>query len=197
MNSGTLNSCAELCLCTTLGRKKQDGFCLSRTDWCLVECPHVVSASHKNEAGWFIRVFFQCDYLIKTHLNCPHQLYSFILVSWSRKCQPTSVFLPGKFHGGAWWAAVHGVAKSWTWLRGSMHTRMCTRIHTHTHTSWFHLFLVLSYLLSDGKNFSYFNFLNPKISYTLKLFILVFKTNNKKSNHPIPRALPACSWVFK
>ena len=27
---------------------------------------------------------------------------------------------------GAWWATVHGVAKSWTWL--SIHT------HTHTHT---------------------------------------------------------------
>ena len=195
MNSGTLNSCAELCLCTTLGRKKQDGFCLSRTDWCLVECPHLVSASHKNEAGWFIRVFFQCDYLIKTHLNCPHQLYSFILVSWSRKCQPTSVFLPGKFHGGAWWGRKE--------LDMTERVHACTHVHTHTrthtHISWFHLFFVLSYLLSDGKNFSYFNFnfLNPKSSYTLKLFILVFKTNNKKSNHPIPRALPACSWVFK
>ena len=29
------------------------------------------------------------------------------------------VFLPGEFHGpgrGAWWATVHGVAKSWTQL---------------------------------------------------------------------------------
>ena len=34
---------------------------------------------------------------------------------WSRKWQPTPVFLPGKFHGqGAWWAALYGVAKSWT-----------------------------------------------------------------------------------
>ena len=30
---------------------------------------------------------------------------------------PTPVLLPGKSHdGGAWWAAVHGVAKSWTRL---------------------------------------------------------------------------------
>ena len=36
---------------------------------------------------------------------------------WRRQCQPTPVLLPGKFRdGGAWWAAVHGVAKSWTWL---------------------------------------------------------------------------------
>ena len=33
---------------------------------------------------------------------------------WRRKWQPTAVFLPEKSHGqrGAWWAAVHGVAKS-------------------------------------------------------------------------------------
>ena len=37
--------------------------------------------------------------------------------SWSRKWQPTPVFLPGKFHGqGTWWATVHGVIKSQTWL---------------------------------------------------------------------------------
>ena len=39
-------------------------------------------------------------------------------IPWRRKWQPTPVFLLGKFHGqrGAWWAIVHGVAKSWTWL---------------------------------------------------------------------------------
>ena len=36
---------------------------------------------------------------------------------WRRQWQPTPVLLPGNFHdGGAWWAAVHGVAKSRTWL---------------------------------------------------------------------------------
>ena len=34
---------------------------------------------------------------------------------WRRQWHPTSVLLPGKFMDrGAWWAAVHGVAKSWT-----------------------------------------------------------------------------------
>ena len=38
-------------------------------------------------------------------------------IPWSRKWQPTPVFLPGKFHGqGAGWAVVHGVAKSQTRL---------------------------------------------------------------------------------
>ena len=36
---------------------------------------------------------------------------------WRRQWQPTPVLLPGKFRdGGAWWAEVHGVAKSRTWL---------------------------------------------------------------------------------
>ena len=34
-----------------------------------------------------------------------------------RQWHPTLVLLPGKsMGGGAWWAAVHGVAKSWTRL---------------------------------------------------------------------------------
>ena len=36
---------------------------------------------------------------------------------WRRQWQPTPVLMPGKSRdGGAWWAAVHGVAKSRTWL---------------------------------------------------------------------------------
>ena len=35
-----------------------------------------------------------------------------------RQWHPTPVLLPGKsMNGGAWWAAVHGVVKSWTRLR--------------------------------------------------------------------------------
>jgi len=37
-------------------------------------------------------------------------------IPWSRKWQPTPVFLAGKFHRGAWWAPVHEVTKSRTWL---------------------------------------------------------------------------------
>ena len=38
------------------------------------------------------------------------------MIPWSRKWQPTPVFLAGKFHRGAWWATVHEVTKSRTWL---------------------------------------------------------------------------------
>ena len=43
-----------------------------------------------------------------------------------RAWQPTQVFLPGESHGrGAWWTAVHGASKSWTWLkRFSVHACM-------------------------------------------------------------------------
>ena len=37
---------------------------------------------------------------------------------WSRKWQPTPMFLPGESQGrGAWWASVYGVAQSRTWLK--------------------------------------------------------------------------------
>ena len=35
-------------------------------------------------------------------------------IPWRRAWKGTLVFLPGELHGqGAWWATVHGVAKSW------------------------------------------------------------------------------------
>ena len=45
-------------------------------------------------------------------------------ILWKRKWWPTPVFLLGKLHGqrGAWWATVHGVSKSQTWLRDGAHT---------------------------------------------------------------------------
>ena len=42
----------------------------------------------------------------------------FTFMHWRRKWQPTPVFLPGESqNGGAWWAAVYGVAQSWTRLK--------------------------------------------------------------------------------
>ena len=47
----------------------------------------------------------------------------FTFMHWRRKWQPTAVFLPGESRGGgAWWAAIYGVAQSWTrlkWLSSS------------------------------------------------------------------------------
>ena len=45
-------------------------------------------------------------------------LSRFTFMHWRRKWQPTLVFLPGESQGGgAWWAAVYGVAQSWTRLK--------------------------------------------------------------------------------
>ena len=47
----------------------------------------------------------------------------FTFMHWRRKWQPIPVFLPGESQGqGAWWAAIYGVAQSWTrlkWLSSS------------------------------------------------------------------------------
>ena len=49
---------------------------------------------------------------VKTTQFCPCSLKS-----GRRQWQPTPVLLPGKSHGqGCWWAAVHGVARSWIQL---------------------------------------------------------------------------------
>ena len=62
---------------------------------------------------------------ISTYLDrCSHRvqrrgylLINFYCVDRRRQWHPTPVLLPGKsMDGGAWWAAVHGVAKSWTRL---------------------------------------------------------------------------------
>ena len=42
----------------------------------------------------------------------------FTFMHWRRKWQPTPVFLPRESQGqGTWWAAVYGVAQSWTQLK--------------------------------------------------------------------------------
>ena len=42
----------------------------------------------------------------------------FTFMHWRRKWQPTPAFLPGESRdGGAWWAAIYGVAQSWTRLK--------------------------------------------------------------------------------
>ena len=46
----------------------------------------------------------------------PLSLFTFM--HWRRKWHPTAVFLPGESQGrGTWWAAVYGVAQSWTRLK--------------------------------------------------------------------------------
>ena len=48
-------------------------------------------------------------------------------IPWRREWQSTPVFLPGEFHGGAWWATVRKVTKSRTQMNDE---------HTHTLLYW-------------------------------------------------------------
>ena len=48
-------------------------------------------------------------------------------IHWSRKWQPTLVFLPGKFHGQRRRATVHEVTKSQTWLSDWVYTHCYCR----------------------------------------------------------------------
>ena len=60
-------------------------------------------------------------------------------IPWSRRWQPTPVFLPGKSHGQRSLAAtIHEITKSQTQLEGT---------HTHTHTNIPQVFFFLSLLL--------------------------------------------------
>ena len=55
--------------------------------------------------------------------HCKGHVWS--LVGKLRQWHPTPVLLPGKsMDGGAWWAAVHGVAESWTRLSDFIFTFM-------------------------------------------------------------------------
>ena len=50
--------------------------------------------------------------------NWATSLSLFSFMHWRRRWQPTPVFcLENPRDGGAWWAAVYGVAQSWTWLK--------------------------------------------------------------------------------
>ena len=51
-------------------------------------------------------------------------------IPWRRKWQPTPVFLPGNtMDRGAWWATVHGITKSQTWLSNyHFHCLLCSTL---------------------------------------------------------------------
>ena len=66
--------------------------------------------------------FFACTIVQSLFLFIAQQystvwLYQVRNIPWTREWLPTPVFLPGNsMDRGAWWAAVQGVAKSWTQL---------------------------------------------------------------------------------
>ena len=82
----------------------------------------------------------QCKRMLKLRHNCTYQsmgslrvghdwatsLPLFTFMHWRRKWQPTPVFLPGEFQDReVWWAAIYGVAQSWTGLKWLSSSSKC------------------------------------------------------------------------
>ena len=85
-------------------------------------------ATHSSTLAWKIPWMeepgrLQSWGLLRVGNDWATSLSLFTFLHWRRKWQPTPVFLPGESQGrGAWWAAVYGVAQSWTrlmWLSSS------------------------------------------------------------------------------
>ena len=56
--------------------------------------------------------------LLRVRHDWAISLSLFTFINWRRKWQPTQEFLPGESQGGgAWWAAIYGVAQSRTQLK--------------------------------------------------------------------------------
>ena len=68
--------------------------------------------------GWRSFCRLQSMESLRVGQNWVTLLSLFTFMHWRRKWQPTPVFLPGESQGrGAWWAAIYGVAQSWTQLK--------------------------------------------------------------------------------
>ena len=80
-------------------------------------------AAYSSTLAWKIPWMEEPDGLqsmgsLRVRHNWATSLSLFTFMHWRRKWQPTPVFLPGESRdGGAWWAAVCGVAQSRTRLK--------------------------------------------------------------------------------
>ena len=71
-------------------------------------------------------------------------------ITWRRKWQPTSVFLPGlenPIDRGAWWATVHGVAES-DMTEVTEYTHTCVCMHGCMLYVYMHTYVYLFYIWS-------------------------------------------------
>ena len=91
--------------------------------WSMRAKPEEAMAPHSSTLAWKIPWTegpggLQSMGSLGVRHNWTTSVSLFTFVHWRRKWQPTPVFLPGESQGrGAWWAAVYGVAQSWTRLK--------------------------------------------------------------------------------
>ena len=94
-----------------------------QSDWVHRHCWFLVMTPHSSTLVWKIPWReepgrLQSMGLLGVGNNWATSLSLFTFMHWRKKWQPTPVFLPGESRGqGAWWAAVYGVAQSWTRLK--------------------------------------------------------------------------------
>ena len=80
-------------------------------------------AAHSSTVAWTIPWMeepggLQSVWSLRVRHNWAASLLLFTFMHWRREWQPTPVFLPAESQdGGAWWAAIYGVAQSRTWLK--------------------------------------------------------------------------------
>ena len=99
-------------------------------------------------------------------------------ISWSRKWQPTPVFLPGKFHGH--WSLVGYSPQGSKELDMTDRMRACVCAHTQAHTCFkihFHRFLFCEYIplcpFQWKKLYCFYNLsISSKISHLLTKFVI-------------------------
>ena len=93
-------------------------------------------APHSNTLAWKIPWTkapgsLQSMGLLGVGHDCATSLSHFTFMHWRRKWQPTPVFcLENPRDGGAWWAAVYGVAQSRTPLKQLSGSSRYSQIHT-------------------------------------------------------------------
>ena len=105
-------------------------------------------------------------------------------IPWSRKRQPTPVFLENAIDREDWWATVHGVSKSHT------RARTHTRIHTHTHAHsvlkyYFPLWFIIGYRIQLSVLHSRTLLFTHSIYKSLQLLTPI----SHSCSHPTPSSL--------
>ena len=117
-------------------------------------------ATHSSTLAWKIpwieehgRLQFMGSQRVGHNWTTSFSLFTFM--HWRRKWRPTPVFfLENPRDGGAWWAAVHGVAQSRTRLK-----RLSSSSKTILYSIFFPFFRSISFFKGEGKK-SYRDWLN-------------------------------------
>ena len=111
----------------------------------------------------------------------------FTFMHWRMKWQPTPVFLLGESQGrGAWWAAVYGVAQSWTRLK-RLSSRGCLM---------YNIFIIIILVLSEGEPTKPWSFFS-KFRLSLKILLVCCLINQNFKSFGLKKYVEPClMWAW-